>query len=165
MTINKNLYLVIILAIIGSIIFINRELHKEVNKKFSNLENRTFDLSFATETLINSCKTSKANTSLINTNIDSLRKALENQVKAEYAAGKLISAQTFCKLLDYNMLTNRLIDAGENVCASKELITNEQNDAIKHELLPRINKDNLAHHSFFTDDALQKYTRSMCQKS
>lgn len=148
-TSNKNFYLAIsaiLLAIMGFTVLMVRDSHRQDNAKFTELVNRTYELSFADEQLISDCKTAKTNPALIHNDVGQVTRALENQVKAIYAAGKLISPETFCKLLAYNMINNDIIYSGGNVCDSKVLISEEQNFIYKGELLTRINNDNLASH-------------------
>lgn len=168
MATGRNFYLAllaILLGLTGFTILIVRDNHKQDNAKFTDVINRTYEMSFADERLINTCKTAKSSLGLIHNDVERVTSALENLVKAEYAAGSLISKETFCKMLAFNMVNNAIIEAGDDVCTSKALITTEQNDAYKHDLLTRIGHDQLSHHSFFSDDSVRKYTRNMCQKS
>lgn len=159
---NKNILVFLILILLaGLMIFIIRDDNHEVNRKFTNLINRTFELSFADEQLIRDCKS--GDSFHIHGDILRVTGALENLVKAEYETGKLLSIQTFCKMYAYNMLNNTLIDAGDAVCSSKALPTLEDNSVIKRDLLPRLNEDNLAHHSYFSDDSLRKYHVDACK--
>lgn len=167
-----SLAVISLLLIIAGLIFIVRSNHIQINSKFTDLQNHTFNLSFADEELIYDCSNHKTDTALIHKDVDNLRLVLGDYIKSVYSAGSLISQTTFCKAYAYDLYNNDLQEQGDNVCNSKLLITTEQNSAIKHDLIPRFNADNLTHQGLiqsigdmFSDDSLIKYKTASCQNS
>lgn len=163
-----NTKILTVILVVLVIILVSKNRH-ENKAKFEQLANATFEMSFAHETLVNNCATEKDNKELILKDVENLRAALGNLVKTEYSAGKLISQETFCKMLAFNVESDKLQILGHKACFSENLLSSERNNRYKRDLLTAIEKDSLIDSKAFTsvanlfsDKSLQKHIRTVC---
>lgn len=139
-----------------------------IDSKFTTAENASYYLSFAYENLTADYHADKNNIAVIQADEKALHAAQGNYITADSALGKLISKDTFCKMLNYSKHINDLTPTTYTIDDSK-LKTSEENTKIKHDILFALFDDKKSYHNvfasvrtLFTDKSVDKYKRSDC---